>query len=70
MQGVAVLGTGLLANHYHLPAVVGLWSLAGVGLVLLAIIGWPTSDRCTAAIADAEARNEAARAATGVGTRA
>lgn len=72
MQGVAVLGTGLLASRYDLPTVVGLWSLAGVGLMLLAIIGWPTSDRFTAAIADAEARNEAAeaqKAATGVGTR-
>lgn len=60
MQGVAVLGTGLLANRYDVPIVVGLWSLAGVGLVLLAIIGWPTAQQFTDAIAAAAARNEAA----------
>ena len=60
MQGVAVLGTGLLANRYEVPTVVGLWSLAGVGLVLLAIIGWPTAQEFTDAIAAAAARNEAA----------
>src|SRR5690606_14797212 len=63
MQGVAVLGTGLLANRYDLPTVVGLWSLAGVGLVLLAIIGWPTAQQFTDAIAAAAARNEAAATA-------
>jgi len=59
MQGVAVLGTGLLADRYDLPTVVGLWSLAGVGLVLLAIIGWPTAQQFTDAVAAAEARNAA-----------
>ncbi|PZM95672.1 MAG: MFS transporter [Actinobacteria bacterium] len=56
MQGVAVFATGLLADRYPLPMVVGLWSLAGVLAMLLCAWRWPSSERFAAAIA---AANEA-----------
>lgn len=48
MQGAAVLATGLLAEHNDIPHVVGLWSLAGVVLILLAATQWPSADRFNA----------------------
>ncbi|GAA2530583.1 MFS transporter [Pilimelia columellifera] len=41
-QGVGVLVTGVLADLYPLPKVVGLWSLGGVGLMLIIAATWPT----------------------------
>lgn len=41
MQGVAVLATGMLADRFPLPGVVGLWCLAGVLLMLLLATRWP-----------------------------
>jgi len=41
-QGVGVLVTGYLADIYPLPRVVGVWSLAGVGMMLLLAAIWPT----------------------------
>jgi MFS family permease len=52
-QGAAVLVTGLLADHYSIPLVVGLWSGAGVVLMLGAATGWPSAERFAAAIAAA-----------------
>ncbi|HEY8532550.1 MAG TPA: MFS transporter [Micromonospora sp.] len=57
MQGVAVFATGLLADRYPLPAVVGLWSLAGVGAMLLCALRWPDAERFAAAIAAASEAN-------------
>lgn len=51
MQGAAVLITGLLAENFAIPSVVGLWSLAGVALILLAATQWPSADRFNAAVA-------------------
>jgi len=51
MQGAAVLATGLLAEHNPIPRVVGLWSLAGVVLILLAATQWPSADRFNATVA-------------------
>jgi MFS family permease len=51
MQGSAVLATGLLAEHIEIPRVVGLWSLAGVVLILLAATQWPSADRFNATAA-------------------
>jgi hypothetical protein len=42
LQGGAVLITGALALRYDLPGVVGLWSLGGVGLMVLLIAFWPS----------------------------
>jgi MFS family permease len=61
MQGAAVLATGLLAEHNPIPRVVGLWSLAGVVLILLAATQWPSADRFNAtAIAASRAQPGAA----------
>jgi MFS family permease len=60
MQGAAVLATGVLAEHHSIPRVVGLWSLAGVVLILLAATQWPSADRFNATVASA------ARAQAGV----
>lgn len=59
MQGLAVVGTGLLASRFDLPTVVGIWSLAGVGLVLLATLRWPRADQFAEAVAWAEEHNRA-----------
>lgn len=59
MQGLAVVGTGLLASRFDLPTVVGIWSLAGVGLVLLACLRWPRPGQFAEAIAQAAERNSA-----------
>jgi MFS family permease len=53
MQGLAVVGTGLLADVFELPDVVGIWSLAGVGLMLLVSARWPSPGRFAQAIAAA-----------------
>jgi hypothetical protein len=53
MQGLAVIGTGLLADFFDLPDVVGVWSLAGVGLMLLVSAWWPSPGRFSQAIAAA-----------------
>lgn len=53
MQGIGVMATGLLADRLSLPLVVGLWSLAGVMLILAACAGWPQPTELDAAIATA-----------------
>jgi MFS family permease len=53
MQGISVLATGLLADMFSLPPVVGLWGLAGVMLMLIASAGWPSPARFATAIAAA-----------------
>ncbi|GIG91947.1 MFS transporter [Plantactinospora endophytica] len=53
MQGVAVLATGVLAERFTIPRVVGLWSVAGVLLMLLLALRWPQSAQFDAAIAQA-----------------
>jgi predicted MFS family arabinose efflux permease len=40
-QGGAVVLTGAIANRYTVPAVVGVWSVAGVALMLLLAARWP-----------------------------
>ncbi|HEX5542838.1 MAG TPA: MFS transporter [Micromonospora sp.] len=53
IQGIAVIVTGLIADRFSIPVVVGLWSLAGVLLMLLATIPWPSRDQIQAAVATA-----------------
>lgn len=57
IQGLAVLVTGILAQRFSIPVVVGLWSAAGVLLVLIAAAHWPSADRFNLAIAAAEEHN-------------
>jgi predicted MFS family arabinose efflux permease len=66
-QGGAVLLTGVLANRSSVPLVVGLWSVAGVALMLLLALRWPAAQMVDGVIEraarltageDAEHRNE------------
>jgi MFS family permease len=52
-QGGAVLITGLLADRFPLPTVVGLWSVGGTLLMLLVVSRWPSAHSFNAAIAAA-----------------
>ena len=57
IQGIAVLATGLLAERFAIPAVVGVWSAAGVVLMTIAALRWPAKQTVAAAIAAATATN-------------
>ncbi|WP_244871817.1 MFS transporter [Catellatospora sp. TT07R-123] len=59
LQGGSVLVAGMMANRWPLHQVVGLWSVAGVVLVLVALSAWPPADLFTAAIERARRLNEA-----------
>ena len=52
-QGGAVLATGLLADRFPLPTVVGLWSVGGTVLMAVVASRWPSSGAFDAAIAAA-----------------
>ncbi|MDG4764565.1 MFS transporter [Solwaraspora sp. WMMD406] len=57
-QGVAVLITGILADRFAIPTVVGVWSLAGVVLMALVVVQWPSAERFDAAISAAHQQGE------------
>ncbi|MFC8301848.1 MFS transporter [Micromonospora orduensis] len=57
IQGIAVLATGLLADRFSIPVVVGVWSAAGVLLMLVASLRWPDRQTVDSAIAAAVAAN-------------
>jgi MFS family permease len=63
IQGGAVLVTGLLAERFPIPAVVGAWSAAGVLLMLLTAARWPKVETIDAAIAAAGRANAAGMSA-------
>jgi MFS family permease len=44
-QGSAVLATGLLAERFSIPVVVGVWSLGGVVLMIAVITRWRQPER-------------------------
>lgn len=50
IQGLAVLVTGLLAERFSIPVVVGLWSSAGVLLMTVAALAWPSQATVDASI--------------------
>ncbi|MEU6024971.1 MFS transporter [Micromonospora sp. NPDC048871] len=54
IQGAAVLATGLLAEHYPIPIVVGLWSAAGVVLMALVARSWPDAQTVAATVEAAQ----------------
>ena len=63
MQGAAVLVTGLLAERFDIPVVVGVWSIGGVLLMLVMASSWPTAQQFDVAIAEAaKSHPEAAEA--------
>ncbi|KUJ47257.1 MULTISPECIES: MFS transporter [Micromonospora] len=55
IQGAAVLATGLLAEHYPIPIVVGLWSAAGVVLMAFVARRWPDAQTVEATVEAARA---------------
>ncbi|MET8310064.1 MULTISPECIES: MFS transporter [unclassified Micromonospora] len=57
IQGMAVLVTGLLAERFSIPLVVGVWSAAGVVLMVVASLRWPDQQTVDGAIATASAAN-------------
>ncbi|CCH20858.1 MFS transporter [Micromonospora lupini] len=57
IQGFAVLATGLLAERFSIPVVVGVWSAAGVLLMTIAALRWPDKQTVDDAIARAAAAN-------------
>jgi MFS family permease len=58
-QGIAALATGALASRFDIPAVVGLWSLAGVVVLLIVALRWPSAESFAQAAAEARATEEA-----------
>ncbi|MEV6695448.1 MFS transporter [Micromonospora sp. NPDC051196] len=54
IQGAAVLATGLLAEHYPIPIVVGLWSAAGVVLMAFVARRWPDAQTVEATVKAAQ----------------
>ncbi|MEH0842785.1 MFS transporter [Micromonospora sp. CPCC 205711] len=58
IQGAAVLITGLLAGRFSVPVVVGVWSAAGVLLMLVAALRWPDRTTVDSAVEAAERANE------------
>ncbi|WP_412742659.1 MFS transporter [Krasilnikovia sp. MM14-A1004] len=67
-QGSAVLATGLLAERFRVPTVVGWWSVGGVLLMGALAARWPRPARFEAAIAAAAAAAPAEPSATGPST--
>ncbi len=58
IQGGSVLVTGLLAQRFSIPLVVGVWSAAGVVLMALAALRWPSPATIDAAIASARQQED------------
>ncbi|GAB7047938.1 MFS transporter [Catenuloplanes indicus] len=56
MQGAGVALTGLLADRFPLPGVVSSWSLAGVLVMVVVSLRWPSERRFEEAIAAAAER--------------
>ncbi|MGN9777956.1 MFS transporter [Micromonospora sp. H33] len=54
IQGFAVLVTGLLAERFSIPLVVGVWSATGVLLMTLAALSWPSPATVDAAVTAAQ----------------
>ncbi|MBM0278149.1 MFS transporter [Micromonospora tarensis] len=57
IQGLSVLVTGVLSERFPIPVVVGVWSAAGVVLMVVAALRWPDSKTVDDAIAAASAAN-------------
>lgn len=64
LQGASVLITGGLADRFSIPTVVGLWSVAGVGLMIFATLQWPSPERFDVAIAAADQHGVAPQPST------
>jgi MFS family permease len=67
-QGLAVVITGLLADQFALYKVVGVWSVAGVLLLVAVGLRWPAEQQFTEAVEAAALANRPAEDATAAGT--
>jgi len=59
-QAVALLATGVLADHVSLPTVVGAWSLAGAAGMVVIGMAWPSAAEVDATVEKVQAQNERA----------
>lgn len=57
LQGVGVLITGALSEIWPVPTVIGAWALAGLGVLTLATLTWPSREVIAAEIARAKELN-------------
>jgi MFS family permease len=57
-QAVALVATGLLADHIDLPTVVGSWSLAGAAGMVVVGMAWPSAAVVDKTVAEVRAQNE------------
>ncbi|WFE46826.1 MFS transporter [Verrucosispora sp. WMMD1129] len=64
IQGAAVLVTGLLAERFPIPLVVGVWSVAGVLLMSIVALRWPDQQTVAASVDAARAASVASADAT------
>ncbi|MBQ1051664.1 MFS transporter [Micromonospora sp. C51] len=64
IQGAAVLVTGLLAERFPIPLVVGVWSVAGVLLMSIVALRWPDQQTVAASVDAARAASVASAEAT------
>ncbi|PZF97229.1 MFS transporter [Micromonospora deserti] len=69
IQGLAVMVTGLLAERFAIPVVVGVWSAAGVLLMTLAALSWPSRQTIDATIAAAQRAGTAVEPPAGASHR-
>ncbi len=65
IQGAAVLATGALAERFAVPVVVGVWSAAGVVLMVGAVFTWPRQETVEAAVEAAARANSTPAASAG-----
>jgi MFS family permease len=65
IQGLAIFTCGALADRFTLPIVVGVWSVGGVLVMLVASAQWPSQPRFTAAFQAADQANSANAARAG-----
>ncbi|MFI7605618.1 MFS transporter [Micromonospora sp. NPDC049366] len=66
IQGLSVLVTGVLADRFNIPRVVGLWSIAGAVLMLVVVLRWPSRETVDATVAAASAANRGTTGPEGV----
>ncbi|MEV4715318.1 MFS transporter [Micromonospora sp. NPDC049374] len=67
IQGAAVLVTGLLAERFPIPLVVGVWSVAGVVLMSIVALRWPDQQTVAASVDAARAASAASGGTTAPG---
>jgi MFS family permease len=62
VQATGLIVTGLLADQFDLPTIIGIWGIAGVGVMVVVGLSWPSSQTIDATIHDVKTANAAALA--------